>query len=122
LGTYPSRSDGSGRNNGSRARQHLGGVALVEQRRADRVFADRADAVHHEQPTFIELDRRSAVADLHELPGKLRLQDSLTIVPSVKVVRIDQIQILVILPRPDLSRAYQSDMPLVDTVHKFWRG
>src|SRR5882757_8185731 len=34
----------------ARARQHLGGVALVEQRRTDRVSADRANTVREQQP------------------------------------------------------------------------
>ncbi len=52
-----------------------------------------------QQPALIEFDRRSAIADLHELPRKFRFQNGLTAVPCGEVVRIDQIQILIILPR-----------------------
>src|SRR4029450_560057 len=55
--------------------------------------------MREQQPAFCQLDRRSAIADLDELPGKLRLQDRLTAFPSVQIVRIDQIKILVVLPR-----------------------
>ena len=55
---------------------------LVEQHRADRIFAHRADAVRQQQPAFIEFDRRSAIADLNELPGKFRPENRLTVVPA----------------------------------------
>ena len=58
----------------ARARQHLRWIILVEQNRADRVFAYRPDAVRQKQPPFIQLDGRSAIADLDELPRKRRLQ------------------------------------------------
>src|ERR1700730_5972920 len=40
-----------------RTRQHLGGIVLVEQRRADRISSDRSDAMREQQPAFIEFDR-----------------------------------------------------------------
>ena len=49
--------------------ENLGWIVLVEKNRADRIFPDRTDAVGQQQPAFVELDRRPAIADLHELPG-----------------------------------------------------
>ena len=72
---------------------------LVKQCCADRVFPDRADTVRQHQPALLQFDRRSAVADLHELPRELRLQDRLTAFPPVEVVGIDQIEVFVILSR-----------------------
>jgi hypothetical protein len=95
---YPSRSAGSGRNSGSRERANPGRAALVEQRRTDRVPADRADTVRQQQPAFVEFNRRPAVSDLGELPRILRFQNGLTAVPCVEFVRIDEIQVLIVLP------------------------
>ena len=43
-------------------------VVEVEQQRADRVRAHRADAVGEHEPALVGLDRRPAVADLDRLP------------------------------------------------------
>ncbi len=51
--------------------ENLGGIALVEERRAYRIFPDRPDAMGEQQPAFIEFDRRAAIADLYEFPWKL---------------------------------------------------
>ena len=80
------------------SREHLGGIALVEQHGADRIFPDRTDAVGEQQPAFVQFDRRAAIADLHEFPGKLRLQNRLAAVPGVQVVGIDEVEVLVVLP------------------------
>ena len=52
----------------ARSCEHLRGIHLVEECRADRIFPHRADAVRQQQPAFVELDRRSAIADLDQLP------------------------------------------------------
>ena len=62
------------------------------------------------QPAVVQLDGRAAIADLHELPRILGLKNGSTAVPCVKIVGIDQIKILVVLPADhriaavDLSR------------------
>jgi hypothetical protein len=72
--------------------------------------------VGEQQPAFVKFDRRSAIADLHEFPGKLGFQDRRSAIPAIQIVRIDEIKILVVLPRNhgelavDLSR--NSAMPL----------
>src|SRR3546814_3220670 len=38
------------------------------QHRADGIFTHRADPMGKQQPAFIKLDRRSAIADLHQFP------------------------------------------------------
>ena len=69
FGTYPSRSEGSGRSNGSRKRaMTFRRIGLVQQYGPNRVLSDRADAVGQQQPALVEFDRRAAIADLHELP------------------------------------------------------
>ena len=47
----------------------------VEQERADAVFPHRADAVSQYQPSRRCLDRRAAIAELHEFPWKSRPGD-----------------------------------------------
>jgi hypothetical protein len=83
----------------AQAAEHFRWILFVEQRRPDRIFSHRTDAVCQQQPAFIEFDRRSAIADLHELPGIARLQDWLATVPGVEIVGIDQIEIFVVLSR-----------------------
>ena len=51
-----------------------------------------------QQPALVELDRRPAIADLHELPRELRLQDRNAAIPGMQVGRIDEIEVLVVLP------------------------
>jgi hypothetical protein len=53
--------------------------------------------VRQEQPAFIEFNRRSAIANLNKLPGKFQLHNGLTAVPCVQVVRMNQVQVLLIL-------------------------
>ena len=50
-------------------------ISFVQQNGANGIFADGSDAVGKQQPAFVEIDRRTAIADLHELPVNLRLQD-----------------------------------------------
>jgi len=72
---------------------------LVEQYRSDGIFSHRPDTVGKHQPALIEFDRRAAIADLDELPREFRLQDSEATIPGVQVVRVDEIQVLIVLPR-----------------------
>src|SRR5690242_18074130 len=71
----------------ARARQHLRGIGLVEQYRADRIAAHGPHSMRQQQPSLVELDGRPAIADLYELPGKLRLENGAAAVPGMQVVR-----------------------------------
>ena len=51
-----------------------------------------------QQPALVELDRRSAIADLHEFPRELRLQDRDTAIPGIQIRRIQQVEVLIVLP------------------------
>src|SRR2546430_7726964 len=44
-----------------------------------------------QQPALVELDRRAAIADLHEFPREFRLQNRDAAVPGIQVRRIDKI-------------------------------
>jgi hypothetical protein len=46
--------------------------------------------VREQQPAFIELDWRPAIANLNKLPGKFPPQNNPSAFPGVQVVRIDQ--------------------------------
>jgi hypothetical protein len=81
-----------------RAREHLRRIVLVEQRRADRIFAHRADAMGQHQPALVELDRRAAIAHLDELPRILRLDQQLAAFPMGDVVRRMEEDVLAVLP------------------------
>ena len=83
-----------------RPAQHLGRIVLVEQSRADRIFAHRPDAVGEKQPALVRLDGRAAIADLHQLPWENRGQDLLALVPMRQRVGLEQEQVLAVLP-PD---------------------
>src|SRR2546423_6269914 len=66
--------------------------------------------MYQQQPTVVEFDGRATITDLNEFPRIFRLQNGSTAVPCVKVVGIDQIEVLVVLPTDhriatiDLSR------------------
>ena len=60
--------------------------------------------MRQKQPPLIQFDRRSAIADLDELPRKGRLQKGVSAIPCVKVVGEHQIQVLVVLA-PDHRKA-----------------
>jgi len=55
--------------------EHAGRVVEAEQHRADRVFPHGTHAVREHEPAGRGFERRTAVADLHILPGIGRLQD-----------------------------------------------
>ncbi len=78
---------------------HARRIIEIEQERAQRILAHRADAVRQHQPAGLGLDRRAAVAELHVFPGVRRLGDQLLGVPEVQHVRVHQIDVLVVLPR-----------------------
>src|SRR5438067_5277295 len=81
----------------TRAGENLRGILLVQDDRADRILSYRADAVCQQQPAVVELDRRSAAADLHEFPRILWLKDGATALPCAKIVGKDEIEVLVVL-------------------------
>ena len=49
------------------------------------------------QPALIQFDWRPATANLYKFPRKLRLQNGLPTVPSIKLVRIDEVEVFVVL-------------------------
>src|SRR3546814_2710863 len=62
---------GGGEDRLAGAADHLRGIVLVEQHRADRIFAHRADAVGEQQPALVKLAWRPARSEEHtsELPS-----------------------------------------------------
>src|SRR5437588_5185915 len=84
----------------TRSGKNFGGVLLVEKNRADRILSDGPDAVSQQQPPLVNLDRRSAIAHLHEFPREHGLQNEPAAIPGVDIVGIEQIKVFVVLP-PD---------------------
>ncbi len=119
FGTLPARCEASGLTSGSRERASTrDGSALSRQHGTDGVTTHRTYAVRPQQPALIELDRRAAVADLDELPGKPRLQNRNAFIPAIQVVGVDEVEVLVVLPRHHRVGAIQRDegtsaMPLL---------
>ena len=75
-------------------------IVAVEQSRADGIAAHRSHAVSQEQPARLGLDRRAAVADQDNLPGKLGAI-SMTRASSHRedIVRFHVIETFVVNPR-----------------------
>src|SRR5271166_3668898 len=65
---------------------HFAGIVAIEQERADRVLPHRPDAVAEHQPAGICFNRRSAVAQLDQFPGKHGLEQHFVLIPKVHVV------------------------------------
>src|SRR5439155_22222931 len=78
--------------------QNLARILLVQKNRANRVFPNGADAMGQQEPAFVQLDGRSAIAQLHEFPSEFGLQDDLATFPCVEIIGIKQIEILIVLP------------------------
>ena len=75
---------------------HARRIVAVEQQGTDAIAAHRPDSVREEQPARFGFERRSAVADLHELPRKDGLSELLRLVPEVAIFRGHQIQALAV--------------------------
>ena len=71
-------------------------LIAIEQRRPDAVLPHGADAMCHEQPALVGFDRRTAVAELDDLPGVLRALDDLGFFPVQDVVGLHVVEILVV--------------------------
>ena len=71
---------------------------MAEQARADGVASNDADAVGQDQPSFVDLDWRTAVAQLDELPWEQRFKELISFIPIVRVIRFKQPDIFLILP------------------------
>ena len=69
-------------------------VVEVQQHRADAVAAHRPDAVGQQQPTFGRFQRRTAIADLHKLPGIRGCRQQGGRFPEVNVVGVHDVQVL----------------------------
>ena len=54
--------------------------------------------MRQQQPAFVEFDGRAAVSDLKEFPRIRGLKNTLTAIPCVEVVRVDQMEVFVVLP------------------------
>src|SRR5262245_26951793 len=59
------------------AADYLSRILPVEQEGADAVFAHRPYTVAEDKPAGVDLDGRTAVAQLNKLPGKGRFQEEL---------------------------------------------
>ncbi len=51
------------------------------------------------QPSFIQFDRRSAIADLHKFPRIFGLHHRHAIIPIIQIFGCDIMQVFIILPR-----------------------
>ena len=80
-----------------RARQDFRRFVLVQQYRADRIFAHRPNPVGQHQPALIDLDRASAIADLDEFPRIFGLHQQAALIPRQQIVGLDQEQVLTVL-------------------------
>src|SRR3546814_6964775 len=78
---------GGGEDRLAGAADHLRGIVLVEQHRADRIFAHRADAVGEQQPALVKLDWRPAIADLDEFPRIFGLEQQRAFIPMRQLIR-----------------------------------
>src|SRR6185437_10418192 len=74
-----------------RAAEHSRRVLLVEENRADRILSYRRYGVRQQQPALLELDWRSAIADLDEFPWELWLEKGHTLTPRVQIVRANEV-------------------------------
>src|ERR1019366_8599948 len=74
---------------------HFGGILAIKEERAYTILSHRADTVTEDQPSGIGLDRRSAVPDLDQFPGKSRFEEHLALIPEVDVVGKHQGDVLV---------------------------
>src|SRR6202521_365501 len=58
----------------------------------------RTNSLCQQQPAVLQLDGRATIANLNEFPRILGLKDGMTTVPCVKVVGMNQMEALVVLP------------------------
>ena len=58
----------------AKAADHLAGIVAIQQKRADAVLAHGADAMAEHQPAGIGFNRRSAIAELNQLPRESGLE------------------------------------------------
>src|SRR5580658_1059041 len=77
---------------------YLRRVVTIEQEGADAVFSHQPHAVADYQPAGLGFDRRPTIAQLDELPGKLRLQNKLHGVPEMEIVGEHHVDVLRVLP------------------------
>src|SRR5210317_168721 len=61
-------------------------IFKIKQYGADAILAHRSDAMGEHNPAFIGFEGGTAVADLHEFPGKFRLLDNLGLLPEMDIV------------------------------------
>src|ERR1035438_135805 len=76
---------------------HFGWIIAIQEERADAVFSHWADTMAEDQPPGVGLDRRSAVPELDQFPGKDRFEEHRVLIPEVHVVRKHEVNVLVVL-------------------------
>src|SRR6516164_1897181 len=81
------------------AADYLAGIIAIQQKSANAVSSQGADAVAEHQPARVGLNGRSAVAKLDQLPGENRLEEDFALIPEVDVVGEHEINALVVLAR-----------------------
>src|SRR3546814_11097658 len=96
-------------------------VCSSDLRRAEAVFAHRADAVGQQYPPFVAFDRAAAIAHLNEFPREGRAEQRLSfVVPVGQAVGGEEGDILAILS-PDRQIA-AADFPRKQRHSLFARG
>ena len=89
FGTYPSRSRRvRGEQRLVEVTDHPARIVEIEQQRADRIGAERSDAVGDHQPARLGLERRPAVAELDQLPRAFGLLHQRCLTPLAHVVGV----------------------------------
>ena len=76
---------------------HLAGIVAIQQKRANAVFAHRADTVAEHQPARIGFNGGSTVSKLDQFPRKRRFEKHLAFIPEVDVVGKHEVDVLVVL-------------------------
>ena len=66
--------------------KNTGRVVFVQQHCTNRIFSNSADAMGQQQPSLVDLDGWSAIANLHKLPRVFRFEQKLAVAPIAEIV------------------------------------